>query len=165
MAQIDLSFGSTNMLPALEILSSDTDGITLNSFSTGCGPPSDGLTLSSGGTEYLIADRGTVEIPEGIGLWVKHHIKMADEGWVGLEFNAGRIEFHNEGRDLILLRDCNVGIGTEFDPDGLPEVRPDGIFEVRGTDDQDDRRKIEPRKYWKMVFNMVEEKQVKKGVK
>lgn len=142
MSQIDLTLDTVSGDLTLEVLSSVVDGVTLNAAvaqqrGLRNGPPSNALTLSSGGLAHLIANDGVVEIPANVGLFCKRYIKMCDEGWIGLEFNAGRIELHDEAQDLILLRNCNVGVGTEFDPDGVPAVRPDGIFEVRGTDDQD----------------------------
>jgi hypothetical protein len=40
------------------------------------------------------------------------NITIADNGWLGLASDHGRIEFHHDAPNAIALMDCNVGIGT-----------------------------------------------------
>ena len=54
------------------------------------------------------------------GVWVNSssialsNITMADEGWIGLAVNKGRLVFNDEATDLLEFKDCEVDVDGDF---------------------------------------------------
>jgi hypothetical protein len=62
-------------------------------------------------------------------------LTVTDEDWIGLDFNAGRIKYDNEGIDVLSLLDANVriGNGSPGTATGLEDLYVESDLEVDGN--------------------------------